>query len=182
MDKQSKLELLELARKTIENILKGKDKPDPGDLKAKFSETRAVFVTLTLAGELRGCIGQIIAREELWKAVQSMSVSAAFHDPRFSALTLPELEEVIIEISILTPMKKVDSYEDIVLKRDGVMVRKGFNSGVYLPQVAEETDWDIDTFLGSLCAHKAGLNWTDYKADDVDVFTFQVEKFKETRR
>ncbi len=179
MDKQSQLELLQLARSAINNAVHGKEIDCEEQIKEKFSQDRAVFVTLNIDGNLRGCIGQMVAREALWKAVRNMAVSAAFHDPRFKPVTLKELEEIHIEISILTPMQKVDSYEDVILGRDGVMIRKGFNSGVYLPQVAEETDWDLDTFLGSLCAHKAGLSWTAYKNEDVDIFTFQVDKFKE---
>lgn len=171
--------LLDLARKSIEAIVYKRPLPESKEITEQFQEKRAVFVTLNKDEKLRGCIGQLIARESLWKAVRDMAVSAAFDDPRFTNVTEDELEKISIEISVLSPLKKVDSYKEIRLGTDGVLIRNGIHNGVYLPQVATETGWNIDSFLGSLCVHKAGLDWTAYKDANTDIFVFQVEKFKE---
>ncbi|HOW51977.1 MAG TPA: AmmeMemoRadiSam system protein B [bacterium] len=172
--------LLKLARTSIDHYLKygeelKPDKPDAGILTAD----RAVFVTLKVRGELRGCIGQLEARGPLYKAVAEMANSAAFHDPRFSPVKKEEMKNIDIEISILTPPQKIDSYKKIVLKRDGVIVRSGGRGGVFLPQVATETGWDIDTFLGELCSQKAGLPENCYKDKSTELSVFQVELFSE---
>ncbi|MCK5809309.1 AmmeMemoRadiSam system protein A, partial [bacterium] len=144
-----------------------------------FNEERAVFVTLTIGGELRGCIGQMIATEPLYQAVIRMAHSAAFHDTRFGPLSLEELQKVKIEISILTPMKRVNSWEDIVMERDGVHVSQGYHSGVFLPQVARDTGWDKETFLRHLCSGKAGLPADAYKDRKTEIKVFQVYEFSE---
>ncbi len=180
MNEQQRDYLLKLARTSIETYLKtGKklqpEKPSDNDLIAE----RAVFVTLNKRDNLRGCIGMMIAREPLYLAVSEMAASAAFNDPRFPAVTANELDQITIEISVLSPMQRIDDWQDIRMGIDGVWVRKGFSSGVYLPQVATETGWDTETFLMSLCAHKAGLPANAYKDPNTELFIFQVEKFSE---
>ncbi len=171
--------LLALARATIESGVHNKvHREDVPDIPL-FRERRAVFVTLTLHGRLRGCIGQMTATESLWDAVTHMAYSAAFRDPRFSPLTEQELPDVAIEISILSPMRRINSWKEIVLGRDGVHVSNGFSSGVFLPQVAEETGWDRETFLRHLCADKAGLSPDCYKNPQTIISVFQVFVFRE---
>ncbi len=172
--------LLQLARKTINDYLKnGKTETPSEPASASLKNERAVFVTLQKQGDLRGCIGQLEAKMPLYKAVHEMALSAAFHDPRFSPVKAEEMKEIIIEISVLTPMKKIKNHKEIILKRDGVVIRKGYNGGVFLPQVAEETGWDLKTFLESLCTHKAGLPANCYTDPSAELFVFQVEKFTE---
>ncbi len=172
--------LLELARKSIEYTLAtGKpyqpEKPAEGILTAP----RAVFVTLRKHGELRGCIGHLEAVMPLYQAVADRAHAAAFSDPRFRPVRKEEMKEIDIEISILTPPQRIDDYRKIVLKRDGVIVRNGGRGGVFLPQVADETGWDLDTFLGELCTQKAGLPWNCYKDKATELSVFQVELFSE---
>ncbi len=179
MNSDIKKDLLKLARSTIENYLRTGSKSNAdfsGDI---FNEQRAVFVTLTKNDQLRGCIGQLEARTTLKSAVIDMAVSAAFHDTRFSPVTISELADISIEISVLTPMKKIKDYKDVRLGIDGVVVQNGYRGGVFLPQVATETNWDLDTFLKVLCQQKAGLHADAYKEDSTDIFVFQVEKFSE---
>ncbi len=183
MNDEQKKYLLKLARTSIETYLKTGKKhvpvtPDDPALTAE----RAVFVTLNKGENLRGCIGQMIAREKLYMAVNEMALSAAFHDPRFPAVTMDELDRITIEISVLSPMQRIDDWQTIRMGIDGVWVRKGYASGVYLPQVATETGWDRETFLGSLCAHKAGIPADSYKDADTELFIFQVEKFTEQEK
>ncbi len=172
--------LLDLARKSIEHALRtGKEFVPEKPAKGVLTADRAVFVTLKKHGDLRGCIGQLEARGPLYLAVAEMANSAAFHDPRFTPVKQDEMRDIEIEISILTPPQRIDTYKKVVLKRDGVIARNGYRGGVFLPQVAEETGWDIDTFLGELCAQKAGLPRDCYKDNATQLSVFQVELFSE---
>ncbi len=146
-----------------------------------LQEERAVFVTLHKDGNLRGCIGHMQARIPLYKAVIEMAIASAYEDPRFPSVQKKELTEIEIEISILSPMERISDYKQIRLGIDGVLIKKGFRSGVYLPQVATDTDWDLETFLRSLCSSKAGLPADAYKDPDVEIYIYQVEKFNEQK-
>ena len=178
-DKERKY-MLELARNSMVYALKNKkefapEKPsDP-----KLNEQRAVFVTLKIDGELRGCIGSMVATEPLYQAVAGMAFSAAFKDPRFSPVTENDLKLIDIEISVLTPMQKVSSWKELKVGIDGVYIKKGYRSGVFLPQVATETGWDLETFLSNLCTHKAGLPADCYKDPTTEIYKYQVELFSE---
>ncbi len=169
--------LLEIARDSIRYFLFNRTNKyiyPPQDV--ELLEDRAVFVTLNQHGNLKGCIGHMQPRAPLYKAVAEMAVSAAFEDPRFVPVKETDLDSMEIEISILSPMQKISDYKQIVLGRDGVMIRRGFNNGVYLPQVADETGWDLETFLAHLCSQKAGLRPDAYLDPETEIFTFQVEK------
>lgn len=174
-------ELLNLARESIKYYLENRqtlqvEKPQ----NPEFLKKRAVFVTLNLHGNLRGCIGHMQARMPLYEAVIEMAVGAAFEDPRFPQVkNNQELEDIDIEISVLSPMERIFDYKKIRLGIDGVWIKQGFRSGVFLPQVATETGWDLDTFLGNLCAHKAGLPYNTFKNADTEIYIYQVEKFEE---
>ena len=119
------------------------------------------------------------ARMPLYKAVLEMAVAAAFEDPRFPPVQKEELDNIKIEISVLSPMEKIYDYKMIRMGIDGVWIKKGFRSGVYLPQVATDTGWDRETFLKSLCSSKAGLPSDAYKDPDAEIYIYQVEKFSE---
>jgi hypothetical protein len=172
--------LLQLARRSIEYYLENK-KPLPLEKPGSeiLHEERAVFVTLNKNHNLRGCIGQLIAQKPLYQAVAEMAVSAAFNDPRFRPVRADELKDISIEISVLTPMKRIKSIDEIEMGRDGVYIKKGMHSGVFLPQVAEETGWDKKTFLENLCVQKAFLPKDAYLDEDTEIYIFQVEKFAE---
>ncbi len=179
MKSDIKKELLKLARITIETYLKSGKRPVIELQGGIYDEQRAVFVTLNKDDQLRGCIGQLEARKKLKDAVEEMAISAAVHDTRFSPVTLLELNDILIEISVLTPMKRIKDYRDIKLGIDGVVIQKGYRGGVFLPQVATDTKWDLDTFLKVLCQQKAGLDKEAYKESDTEIYIFQVEKFSE---
>jgi AmmeMemoRadiSam system protein A len=181
MNEQDRKYLLNLARDSIKYYLQNHrelriEKPE----NPEFLNDRAVFVTLNSNGNLRGCIGHMQARMPLYEAVIQMAVGAAFEDPRFPPVrSEKELDSINIEISILSPMERIYNYKKIRLGIDGVWIKKGFRSGVFLPQVATETDWDLDTFLGNLCAHKADLPYDAYKKPETEIYIYQVEKFEE---
>ena len=143
-----------------------------------------VFVTLKLTdpivGErLRGCIGSIIGREPLYEGVRRLSVESAFHDPRFSPLTEEEIPWLSVEISVLTPPEYIPSTEEITLGTDGVILDYHGRVAVFLPQVATEQGWDLETMLSHL-SMKAGLSADAWREADCRFQTFQAEVFGES--
>ena len=162
--------LLSIARKTLEQTMKGKKPSDPEDVGVEptpaMKQTMGGFVTLTIAGDLRGCIGEIFPRRALADVVLDHAIDAAFNDPRFPPLTAKELPQVRIEISALTPPVPVASYRDIVIGKHGMFIELAGRSAVFLPQVAPEQGWDLPTTLTYL-SQKAGLSpnaWQDPRA------------------
>jgi hypothetical protein len=171
--------LLEIARKTIETHLLTGKKMEVTEADPVFNKEMGAFVTLHKDGELRGCIGNIIGRGPLYLTVRDMAIEAATGDPRFSPVKPGELKNIEIEISVLTPLEKIDDVSKIKMGVHGVLVRKGYNSGVFLPQVATETGWSREEFLSNLCAHKAGLAADAWKDKSTDIYIFSAEVFSE---
>lgn len=173
--------LLKLARETIKSELEGKPLTIDEKIKKEFSEKKACFVTLTIDGKLRGCIGSLIPRQEIWKEVVENAKNAAFHDPRFYSLTKTELEKIKIEISILSLPKEIfyKNLDDLKrkIKGKGVILTYGFYSATYLPQVWEELK-DEEEFLSSLCL-KAGLPSNFWKKKGLKIQTYSVKKIRE---
>ena len=140
-------------------------------------------MTLTINDELLGCIGNLEPEKPIYQAVIDNSLAAAFCDPRFSSLTIPELEKVKIEISILGPLKKLQfsTPEQLVnylkQKKPGLFIKKGFNQATFLPQVWLELP-KPEEFLQQLCL-KAGLDRDSWKDLDLEIYEYQVEKFQE---
>lgn len=162
--------LLALARNAIERTLKGKKPAELGELGVKptpaMKRKMGGFVTLTIGGELRGCIGEIFPRRALADVVRDHAIDAAFNDPRFSPLTAKEFPKIRVEISALTPPVPVKSYKDIVIGKHGMVLELLGRSAVFLPQVAPEQGWDLATTLTHL-SYKAGLPgdaWQDPRA------------------
>lgn len=179
LNKSQRQILLKIARETLEYYLSEKKLSELKIDDPMLIEKRGVFVTLRKKGELRGCIGTLLPQEPLAKAVRSMAIQSATADPRFPSVALEELKDIEIEISVLTVPVKVSGPDEIVLGRDGVIVKKGFRQGVFLPQVAEETRWTKEQFLSALCAHKAGLEPDAWKKSDTELYVFQAEVFSE---
>ena len=137
-----------------------------------------VFVTLHLNGHLRGCIGRFSSDDTLSETIREMALSAAFNDPRFPSLSRNEAQQIDIEVSVLSPLKKIDSIDEFKLGRDGIYIIKGRSHGTFLPQVAEETGWDKEQFLGYCARDKAGIGWDGWK--DADLYTYQAEVVNES--
>lgn len=178
--------LLDVARKTIQAALfaeKGAEAEDTA-LPPIFHEPRGTFVTLTIDGNLRGCIGHIQPQEPLIDGIRANAMNAAFRDPRFRPLTEEEWPKVAIEISILTePQSLPYSNEADLLQRlrpgvDGVILKKGYQQSTFLPQVWEQLP-NPSEFLAHLCL-KAGLPADAWKQGDLDVSTYQVQAFEES--
>ncbi|MCM8766402.1 MAG: AmmeMemoRadiSam system protein B [Candidatus Omnitrophica bacterium] len=171
--------LLEIARKSIQTYLKTGKKLELSEDDPVLLKQMGAFVTLHKYGQLRGCIGNLIGDRPLYLMVRDMAVESAVGDPRFPPVEITELDDIEIEISVLSPLEKVDSADKIELGKHGVLVRRGFRSGVFLPQVAEETGWSKEEFLSYLCSHKAGLDPLAWKDKDTELYIFTAEVFSE---
>jgi AmmeMemoRadiSam system protein A len=179
LNEKQKKELLKIARETLEYYLAGKQLPEIEVSDPVLKEKRGAFVTLHNKGNLRGCIGMIIPEEELYQTIIKMAIESATADPRFPSVIKDELKDIEIEISVLTVPQKVGSTDEIVLGRDGVIVKSGWHQGVFLPQVADETGWSKEEFLSCLCSHKAGLSPDAWKNPKTELYIFQAEVFSE---
>ncbi|MFH0840038.1 MAG: AmmeMemoRadiSam system protein B [Candidatus Omnitrophota bacterium] len=171
--------LLKIARDTIESYLKTGNVLQVNEDDPVLSKEMGGFVTLHKKGQLRGCIGNIIGKGPLYLTVRDMAIESATGDPRFPKVKLDEMKDIDIEISVLSELEKVKDANEIQMGVHGVLVRRGFNSGVFLPQVATETGWTKDEFMANLCAHKAGLLPDAWKHGDVDIYIFTAEVFGE---
>lgn len=168
--------LLALARSSISAALGVKERVEVG--KSAVEQTKCgAFVTLTIGGKLRGCIGHIGDDMELGTVVSHMARAAALEDPRFPCLTKAELPQVKIEISVLTPLHRIKSMDEFQLHRDGLLIRKGYRSGTFLPQVADEVDWTKEEFFGHCSRDKAGLGWDGWRT--ADLYTYRAIVFSE---
>lgn len=173
-------ELLRLARAAISAALSGAAPPVSTLESAALDTECGAFVTLDKAGRLRGCIGYIQAVKPLRETVAAMAVQAALHDPRFPPVAADELDELDIEISVLSPLVEVSDVGEIEVGRDGLIVRLGGASGLLLPQVATDYGWDRTAFLENTC-RKAGLPPDSWKRGDARILRFTAEVFGETR-
>jgi AmmeMemoRadiSam system protein A len=142
----------------------------------RLKEPGAAFVCIHKGPELRGCIGMIEARTPLCETIKRMAVEAAFGDPRFCALAPGELEDIDIEISVLTPMQRISDSSEIEIGKHGLLIRKGFHTGILLPQVAPEHQWNREEFLRWTC-RKAGLPDKAWKNPETEVYVFSADVF-----
>jgi AmmeMemoRadiSam system protein B/AmmeMemoRadiSam system protein A len=171
--------LLALARASIDSRLKKiKVAPPPLSACPEFNQPAAVFVTLTKKGALRGCIGTMTPGQLLSDAVAHFAAASAFEDSRFPQLSRAEMAEVRIEISVLSPLRRVDSWKDVEEGRHGVYVQKGRLGGTYLPQVWEHFD-SKEKFLSSLCLEKAGLPPDAWNEKSTALYVYTVDSFEE---
>ena len=166
--------LHQIARNSIDSVFGGRGN-------SSYSVTPAlrtpcgVFVTLRRKGELRGCIGHIGEDTPLFRLVGEMAQAAAFADRRFPPLRREEWDDVEIEISVLTPRRRIYSLDEFQLHRHGLLIRKGDRSGTFLPQVAEEVNWTKEEFVGHCSQDKAGLGWDGWR--DAELYTYEAIVF-----
>lgn len=164
--------LFSIAREAIEARLGIRKLPasDYNGITANLREPYGAFVTLKINGALRGCIGRFISSEPLWEVVRASALSSAFEDPRFTPLTEQEYRKTSIEITVLGPLKKINSIGEIVLGRHGIYIKKDFRAGTMLPQVATENGWTVEEFLGYTSRDKAGIGWDGWKTADIYIY------------
>ena len=177
LDESRRKTLLELARRAITCSLDGEPAPPYLSDDPCLNRKQGLFVTLKKDGMLRGCIGTVTGVKPMAQAAADMARAAAFEDPRFRPLQKEELDEIHIEISVLTPLRKLDGTDGIQVGKHGLYVRQGFRSGLLLPQVPVELGWDRETFLTQTC-RKAGLPDQAWK-NGADMYTFTARVFGE---
>ena len=174
---EEKEKMIATARSSIYSYLGLKYDGDASPVGVLKEKGYGVFVTLNINGNLRGCIGRFTSPSSLHSTIREMARSAAFDDPRFPALSKKEAPEIEIEVSVLTPLKRIQSIDEFKLGRDGIYMIKGYNHGTFLPQVAKETGWNTEEFLGHCARDKAGIGYYGWK--DAELYTYQTEVVKE---
>jgi len=176
-DEQKKI-LLEIARISIMSAVLDTKPSYPKILDPILNEKCGAFVTITVNGKLRGCIGNIRASMPLWETVKEMAREAALNDPRFYPLTPRELDDIEIEISVLSPFKLINDIEEIEVGKHGLFIKMGYYQGLLLPQVAVEYNWDRIEFLKQTC-RKAGLYELCWKEKGCEIYIFSATIFNE---
>lgn len=162
--------LKDIALTSISDSLAGKPIAESTTLTATLKRKCGAFVSLHKQGRLRGCIGHFGEDIPLHEIVAEMARAAAFEDPRFIPVTKDELDEIDIEISVLTPMRRIQSLDEFQLHRHGIYIRKGYRSGTFLPQVADEVNWTKEEFVGHCAQDKAGIGWDGWKEAELYVY------------
>jgi AmmeMemoRadiSam system protein A len=173
---EDRAELHKIAREVIEQKSRGQSIPKFLPSSERLKEGRGAFVCVYKKGMLRGCIGSLEAGTALYETVKEMAEAAAFRDPRFRPVTEDELPYLDVELSVLTPLERIEKPEEIEVGRHGILIRKGYYSGLLLPQVAAERNWDRVTFLRETC-RKAGLPMDAWKETDAEIYVFSADVF-----
>jgi hypothetical protein len=176
LNEQEKKTLHAIVKTVVENKAKGKPVPEFKVDAPVLTENRGAFVTIKQRGELRGCIGYIEGRGPLYKTIEEMAEAAAFKDPRFYPVSEKELPDLEYEISVLTPLQKIKDINEIEVGKHGIYIKKGWNSGLLLPQVATEYGWDRQTFVEHTC-QKAGLPSNAWKDKTAEIYIFSADIF-----
>ncbi|MFQ6673924.1 MAG: AmmeMemoRadiSam system protein A [Fidelibacterota bacterium] len=173
-----KREALSLARWALEWTIKGNHVQSPNLTSKLFEEKQGLFVTLRRAGELRGCVGRVEPLAALKEEIPELALSAATRDPRFPTVSSQEVDDLNIEISILSPPNPVDDMEQIKIGTHGLIIERDQYRGLLLPQVAVEEEWDVTRFLEHACL-KAALPTDAWKEPDVHIYRFSALVFAE---
>ncbi len=177
LNESAKKEALAIARETLESYLTGGGTPQFSPHSRYLYFPLGAFVTLENGDQLRGCIGHFEPAIPLHRVIQQAAIDAATKDHRFKNVTSSEMNEIEIEVSIMTPRRKIDSWEEIELGKHGVVVQKSKISGTFLPQVATDTGWSKEEFLKELCSQKAGLARNCYQDPSVALYVFEAQIF-----
>ena len=175
-DEEKKI-LKEIALTSIKDSLAGKPIAQP-ILNSQYPVLNSkcgAFVSLHKQGRLRGCIGHFGEDVPLHEIVAEMARAAAFEDPRFMPVTMDELEDIDIEISVLTPMRRIQSLDEFELNRHGIYIRRGYRSGTFLPQVADEVNWTKEEFVSHCAQDKAGIGWDGWR--DAELYVYEAIVF-----
>ncbi len=179
LSSEDKKYLLKLARQTVEQYVRKGTTPevDPTKLSVALNTSCGAFVTLNKNHVLRGCIGRFEPNMPLWTVVELMAVASATQDYRFPKVEPKELSQISIEISVLTPLKRIKSADEFVLGKQGIYMKKGNQTGTFLPQVATSTGWTKEEFLGHCAEEKAGIGWNGWKS--AELYTYEALVFGE---
>ncbi|MFC2137975.1 AmmeMemoRadiSam system protein B [Bacteroidota bacterium] len=179
LDENEKEYLLLLARNTVNEYISNDKIPkiNKNEVPDNLKTNCGAFVTLHKEGKLRGCIGRFGEERPLYQVVQDMAIAASTQDSRFPRVTAEELPQLDIEISVLTPLRKIESIDEFELGKHGIYIKKGYASGTFLPQVAHGRKWTKEDFLGYCSREKAGIGWDGWK--NADLYTYEAIIFSE---
>ena len=179
LTRQEKKRLLAIARQTINDLVHGRTPPRHDPELPGLALERGAFVSLHRRGNLRGCIGNFFSQGPLVNMVEEMTVAAASQDPRFPPVRPEELDELEVEISVLSPLREIDDVSEIQVGTHGIYIISPRGRGVLLPQVATQYGWDRETFLDQTCL-KAGLQPGCWRDPDTRILIFSAEVFSES--
>ena len=172
---EEKRKLKEIALTSIRDSLDDRRIAEPKGLTKTLESKCGAFVSLHKQGRLRGCIGHFGEDTALHEIVAEMARAAAFEDPRFMPVTKEELDDIDIEISVLTPMRRIQSLDEFELHRHGIYIRRGYRSGTFLPQVADEVNWTKEEFVSHCAQDKAGIGWDGWR--DAELYVYEAIVF-----
>lgn len=181
LNDQEKQRLLEISRSALVSYIQSGELPplDPATLSTALKEPAGAFVSLYMGGRLRGCIGNFSPSDPLYAVVEGMTIAAATRDHRFAPVEKPELKYIVIEISVLSPLRKISSIDEFELGKHGIYMKKDGKSGTFLPQVADDSGWTTEEFLGHCARDKAGIGWDGWK--EAELFVYEAIIFREKR-
>jgi AmmeMemoRadiSam system protein A len=174
---KEKQELLKIAKESLYEAIINKKRLiiDESKVSAKLREPLGAFVTLHKENRLRGCIGTFEPDKPLYKVIVDMTIASALNDERFKEVTPDELKNIDIEVSVLTPRKKISSLDEIVIGKHGIYIKKGSKTGTYLPHVATQMKWNVKEFVGNCSNEKVGIGFDGYK--DAELFIYEAIVF-----
>ncbi|MCF8380300.1 MAG: AmmeMemoRadiSam system protein A [Bacteroidales bacterium] len=180
LSEAEKQKLLEISRESLIHFLKFGSSMENSDknISENLRIKTGAFVSIYVKGKLRGCIGKLSADIPLFELIRRMTISAASTDRRFKSLKYSELDNVKIELSVLTPMKRIYDISEFELGRHGIYISDGYNSGTFLPQVAEHSDWTKEEFLGHCSRDKARIGWDGWKTAELYIYEAIILKEK----
>lgn len=177
LTQEEKLELIRVAREAITTGSTTENElvlpPFPSE---KFELCSGAFVSIYVEGDLRGCIGTFSEEHTLYQNIWDMAVSAATTDSRFKPLTLLELDLFQLEISVLSPRKRIIDTSEIIIGKHGIYMKKGTNRGTLLPQVAKSQGWSVEELLGNCAQYKAGIGWDGWQT--AELYTYEATVFR----
>lgn len=176
-----KKEIIEISKNAIKSYLNTGKRGEQTQARSNgiLAEKTGAFVSVYVKDELRGCIGGFAQEKTLNELLQEMAVSSVT-DRRFENIQLEELNDLSIEVSVLTPLKRIYSADEIELGRHGIYIKAEYNTGTFLPQVAKKTGWSVDEFLGRCSRDKAGLGWEGWKT--AELYTYEAIIIKESEQ
>lgn len=176
---KEKKELLNIAKESLYQAIKNNKRlvVDESKISTKLKEPLGAFVTLHKNNTLRGCIGTFEPDKPLYKVIVDMTIASALSDSRFKEVIADELKDIDIEISVLTPRKKISSFDEIVIGKHGIYIKKGSKTGTYLPHVATQMKWNVKEFVSNCSNEKVGIGFDGYK--DAELFIYEAIVFDE---
>ena len=178
LSEEQRQRLLQVARQSVEAAACGEAAPDLRTDDPDLTRVQGAFVTLKKRGALRGCIGHIEGHLPLIETVAGMAEAAALEDPRFPPVSCQEVAELHIEISVMSPLREIKDVNEIEVGRHGLVISRGYQRGLLLPQVAPEWGWGCEEFLCHTCL-KAGLPSDAWKHPGTGIEVFEAEVFGE---